>query len=262
MLAPVSGRSLLSRKSRVGVSSIGRRPAGVHARCRSQIGQPYKRGEAASEACGHGLDARGIAAPFGCLFGFACLTSAPVRGWVIEGGSLAGKDSSSASSRFASSSAFCALVLAFLFMGTSPVRHSAIKRELQSVARIIPPILSCENAHFTISKSARLRTAPFRVAPRDYSAPVGCFEQASSLGMPSKGSVRESAYRGANSFRWKAPSCPALGSANGTGGRRESRPDYSTISGSTSSREVGEIRKSANPGAPVDATLSICMSST
>ena len=79
---------------------------------------------------------RWIASPFGCLFGFLCVTSAPVRGWVIEGGSLAGKDSSSASSRFASSSAFCALVLAFLFMGTSPVCHSAINRELRSVAEL------------------------------------------------------------------------------------------------------------------------------
>ncbi len=103
-----------------------------------------------------------VASPFGCLFGFLCVTSAPVRGWVIDGGSLPGKDSSSASSRFASSSAFCALVLAFLFMGTSPVRHSALNRELRSVARIIPPFLSCENAYFTISKSAlwtRLRSA-------------------------------------------------------------------------------------------------------
>ena len=58
---------------------------------------------------------RWIASPFGGLFGFLCVTSAPVRGWVIEGGSLAGKDSSSASSRFASSSAVCALVSAFLF---------------------------------------------------------------------------------------------------------------------------------------------------
>jgi hypothetical protein len=105
---------------------------------------------------------RWIASPFGCLFGFLCLKSAPVRGWVIEGGSLAGKDSSSASSRLASSSAFCALVLAFLFMGPSPVRHSAINRELRSMGRIIPPFLSCENTHLTISKSAlwtRLRSA-------------------------------------------------------------------------------------------------------
>src|ERR1019366_1851764 len=48
--------------------------------------------------------------------------------------SLAGKDSSSASSRFASSSAFHALVLAFLFMGTSPVRHSAIKSLLKNLS--------------------------------------------------------------------------------------------------------------------------------
>src|ERR1700730_18467677 len=79
---------------------------------------------------------RWIAFPFGCLLGFLCVTSAPVRGWVIEGGSLGGKDSSSASSRFASSSAVCALVSAFLFMGTFPVRHSAINRELRSVAEL------------------------------------------------------------------------------------------------------------------------------
>jgi hypothetical protein len=38
--------------------------------------------------------------------------------------------------RFASSSAVCALVSAFLFMGTSPVRHSAINLELRSVAEL------------------------------------------------------------------------------------------------------------------------------
>src|ERR1700730_12907466 len=54
------------------------------------------------------------------------------------------------SSRFASSAAFCALVLAFLFMGPSPVRHSAINRELWSVGEIIPPFLSCANAHFSV----------------------------------------------------------------------------------------------------------------
>ena len=48
----------------------------------------------------------------------------------------------------------------------------------------------------------------------------------------------------------------------GTGGRRESPPGCPTISGSTSSRDVDEIRKSSNPGAPGDATLSVCMSST
>ena len=37
---------------------------------------------------------------------------------------------------------------------------------------------------------------------------------------------------------------------------------HPTIAGSSSCRDVGEIRKSANPGAPGDATLSICMSST
>jgi len=50
----------------------------------------------------------------------------------------------------------------FIGIRTSPVRHSAINPELRSVARIIPPILSCENAHFTISKSAlwtRLQSA-------------------------------------------------------------------------------------------------------
>ena len=57
---------------------------------------------------------------------------------------------------------FCALALAFLFMGTPPVRHSTINRKLPSAGGIIPPFLSCENAHFTISKSAlwtRLRSA-------------------------------------------------------------------------------------------------------
>src|SRR5208283_455217 len=105
---------------------------------------------------------RGGTSRFGCLRGLLCGTSAPVRGWVIESGSLAGNVSASASSRFASSSAFCALVLAFLFMGTPPVRHSTINRKLPSAGGIIPPFLSCENAHFTISKSAlwtRLRSA-------------------------------------------------------------------------------------------------------
>jgi hypothetical protein len=66
---------------------------------------------------------------FGCLLGRLPLASAAVRGWVIEGGSLAGKHSLSASSRFASSSAFCVLVLAFWAMGISPVRHSTINRK-------------------------------------------------------------------------------------------------------------------------------------
>ena len=48
----------------------------------------------------------------------------------------------------------------------------------------------------------------------------------------------------------------------GTGGTLESPPDRPTIAGSTSSRDVDEIRKSPNPGAPGDATLSNCMSST
>lgn len=69
---------------------------------------------------------------------------------------------------------------------------------------IIPPILSCENAHFTISNvgpcgracDPHMRTAPFRAGPRDYSASRGCFEQALSIGMASKGSVREKAYSG------------------------------------------------------------------
>ena len=47
----------------------------------------------------------------------------------------------------------------------------------------------------------------------------------------------------------------------GTGGTLESPPDRPTIAGSTSSRDVDEIRKSTNPGAPGDATLSNCMSS-
>jgi hypothetical protein len=46
------------------------------------------------------------------------------------------------------------------------------------------------------------------------------------------------------------------------GCRPDSQPGCPTISASTSSRDVDEIRKSSNPGAPGDATLSVCMSST
>src|SRR5208283_1471519 len=74
---------------------------------------------------------RGGTSRFGCLRGLLCGTSAPVRGWVIESGSLAGNVSASASSRFASSSAFCALVLAFLFMGTMELLHFAICNQLR-----------------------------------------------------------------------------------------------------------------------------------
>jgi hypothetical protein len=42
-----------------------------------------------------------------------------------------------------------------------------------------------------------MRTAPFRVGPRDYSTSRGSFKQASSVGMASKGSVRERVFRGA-----------------------------------------------------------------
>ena len=48
----------------------------------------------------------------------------------------------------------------------------------------------------------------------------------------------------------------------GTRGTRESLLYRPTIVGSASSRDVDEIHKSPNPGAPGDATLSNCMSST
>jgi len=48
----------------------------------------------------------------------------------------------------------------------------------------------------------------------------------------------------------------------GTGGTRGSPPDRPTIEGSVSSRDVDEIRKSPNPGAPGDTTLSNRMSAT
>ena len=47
-----------------------------------------------------------------------------------------------------------------------------------------------------------------------------------------------------------------------TGVALESPPDRPTIAESASSRGVDEIRKSANPAAPGDVTLSNCMSST
>src|SRR5208337_2530124 len=106
---------------------------------------------------------RGGTSRFGCLRGLLCGTSAPVRGWVIESGSLAGNVSVSASSRFASSSAFCALVLAFLFMGTPPVRHSTINRKLPSAGGIIPPFLSCENAPFYYQQVSPLDAPAIRI---------------------------------------------------------------------------------------------------
>ena len=62
-----------------------------------------------------------------------------------------------------------------------------------------PPDLSANPAfaQSRIKPQTFCRSPPFRAGPRVYSASRGCFEQASSVGMASKGSVRERAYRGA-----------------------------------------------------------------
>jgi hypothetical protein len=149
--------------------------------------------------CGHELVAtperapplcrRWIASPFGCLFGFLCVTSAPVRGWVIEGGSLAGKDSSSASSRFASSwpsapwswlSCSWELLRFAIPQSTGNCgRWQKLSHRSYHVKTRI--LLSASQPFWT-----RLRTyahCPFRAGPRDYSASRGSFEQASSVGI-------------------------------------------------------------------------------
>jgi hypothetical protein len=77
------------------------------------------------------------------------------------------------------------LVLAFLFMGTPPVRHSTINRKLPSAGGIIPPFLSCENAPFYYQQVSPLDAPAIRIcalllsgqAPESTQLPVGALNK-------------------------------------------------------------------------------------
>jgi hypothetical protein len=75
-------------------------------------------------------------------------------------------------------------------MGTSPVRHSAINRELRSVAelshrsyRVKTRILLSASQPFWTRLQSKYAHCRFKAGPRDYSASRGSFEQASSVGI-------------------------------------------------------------------------------
>ena len=130
--------------------------------------------------------------------------SAPVRGWVIDGGSLAGKirrapRRGSHPHRPSAPWSWLSCSWELLrFAIPQSTGNCGRWRELSHRSyRVKTPILLSASQPFGRACNPHMRTASFRAGPRVYSASRRYFEQASSVGMASKGSVRERAYRGA-----------------------------------------------------------------